>query len=76
MVGGAQPNDSPIFECASNLAEATGCKYALGLLIVEEGLCGLGTDRARDIDSITDPKVIHNSLPHLDAEARNPIMAC
>jgi hypothetical protein len=63
-------------ECALSLAEATGRKYALGLLIVEEGLCGAGTDRARHIDSIIDPKVVQDSLPHLDAEARNRIMAC
>ena len=63
-------------ECALELARATSRSHAFVLLVVEEDLCGLGTDRARNIEAVTDPSVIANSLPHLDPSGRDQIMRC
>jgi hypothetical protein len=63
-------------ECASNLAQATGRVHAFGLLIVEEDLSRPGTDRAGNMEAITDPRVIADSLPHLDTAAREQVMRC
>jgi hypothetical protein len=63
-------------ECALELARATSRPHAFGLVIVEEGLCGPGTERARAIEAITHPGVIAASLPHLDLPARKEVMRC
>jgi hypothetical protein len=63
-------------ECALELARATSRSDAFVLLVVEEDLCGLGTDRARNIEAVIDPSVIANSLPHLDPSGRDRIMRC